>query len=143
MAAEMSPAEREAFLDEMPARTAVLAVTRQDGRPIGVPIWYVRDGNELVFTTWHETLKAKAVRRDPRVAITVQDPKPPFSYVIAEGEVHVSEDSEELLRWATVIGGRYMGADLADEYGKRNAVAGELLVRFRPARWQAVRDIAS
>src|SRR5215468_1100762 len=74
MAAEMSAAEREAFLDELPARTAVLAVTRKDGRPIGAPIWYVRDGDELVFTTWAESLKGKALRRDPRIALTIEDP---------------------------------------------------------------------
>jgi PPOX class probable F420-dependent enzyme len=139
MAAEMSTAEREAFLDEMPARTAVLAVTRKDGRPIGVPIWYVRNGDELVFTTWHESLKGQAMRRDPRIALTVQDPRPPFSYVIAEGEVRWSEDSDDLLHWATVIGGRYMGEDGAEQYGKRNAVPGELLLRVRPTRWQALR----
>jgi PPOX class probable F420-dependent enzyme len=97
MAAEMSTAEREAFLDEMPARTAVLAVTRKNGRPISTPIWYVRDGDELVFTTWAESLKGKALRRDPRIALTVQDPQPPFAYVIAEGEARCSEDTDDLL----------------------------------------------
>jgi len=143
MAAEMSAAEREAFLDELPARTAVLAVTRKDGRPIGAPIWYVRDGDELVFTTWAESLKGKALRRDPRIALTIQDPQPPFSYVIAEGEARWSENTDDLLHWATVIRGHYMGADLGEHYGKRNAVPGELLVRVRPTRWQAARDIAS
>jgi PPOX class probable F420-dependent enzyme len=139
----LSGAEGEAFLDALPARTAVLAVTRKDGRPIGAPIWYVRDGDELVFTTWAESLKGKALRRDPRIALTIQDPQPPFSYVIAEGEARWSENTDDLLHWATVIGGHYMGADLGEHYGKRNAVPGELLVRVRPTRWQAARDIAS
>jgi len=73
--ADMSTAEREAFLDELPARTAVLAVTRKDGRPIRAPIWYVRDGDELVFTTWAQSLKGKALRRDPRIALTVHLPR--------------------------------------------------------------------
>jgi PPOX class probable F420-dependent enzyme len=141
--AEMSTAEREAFLDEVPARTAVLAVTRKDGRPIGAPIWYVRDGDDLVFTTWAESLKGRAVRRDPRIALTVQDPQPPFSYVIAEGEARLSEDTNDLLHWATVIAARYMGHDLAEQFGRRNAVPGELLVRVCPTRWQATKDIAS
>ena len=139
----MTTAEREAFLDEIPARTAVLAVTRKDGRPIGAPIWYVRDGDELVFTTWAESLKGRALRRDPRVALTVQEPLPPFSYVIAEGEARWSEDLDDLLHWARVIAGRYMGPGLAEQYGKRNAVPGELLVRVRPTRWQAAKDLAS
>lgn len=140
---EMTTAEREAFLDDLPARTAVLAVTRKDGRPIGAPIWYVRDGQDLVFTTWADSLKGRALRRDPRIALTIQDPAPPFSHVIAEGEARVSENARDLLHWATVIAARYMGADVADQFGKRNAVPGELLVRLRPTRWQAAKDVAS
>jgi PPOX class probable F420-dependent enzyme len=82
----MSAVKTYASLDELPAHTAVLPTTRKDGRPIGAPIWYVRDGDELALTTWAESLKGKALRRDPRIALTVQDPQPPFSYVIAEGE---------------------------------------------------------
>jgi hypothetical protein len=46
----------------------------------------------------------------------------------------VSHDLDEMLVWATRIGGRYMGADRAQEFGRRNAVEGELLVRLRPTR---------
>ena len=38
----------------------------------------------------------------------------------------------ELLRVATLIGGRYMGVDQAEAYGARNGVPGECLVRLRP-----------
>lgn len=38
------------------------------------------------------------------------------------------EDADDLCYWATRIGGRYMGADLAEAYGKHNGVKGELLV---------------
>ena len=38
----------------------------------------------------------------------------------------------DLLSWATRIGGRYMGAGLAEQYGRRNGVPGELLVRIIP-----------
>ncbi len=36
---------------------------------------------------------------------------------------------DELLPWSTRLARRYLGAELAEAYGKRNAVAGELLVR--------------
>jgi hypothetical protein len=62
--------------------------------------------------------------------------------VIIEGEAEISEDAEELLAWATTLGGRYMGADRADEYGRRNAVPGELLVRVRPTRVLAHKNIS-
>jgi hypothetical protein len=44
------------------------------------------------------------------------------------------DDLDESLRVATLIGARYMGAERAEEFGRRNAVPGELLVRFRPER---------
>jgi hypothetical protein len=48
-----------------------------------------------------------------------------------------------LLRIATAIGGRYMGAGRAEEFGRRNAVPGELLVRLRPGRVIALADVAA
>jgi len=59
-----------------------------------------------------------------------------------EGKVDMSEDLDEMLVWATRIGGRYMGADKAEAYGRRNAVPGELLVRLRPTHVVARADIA-
>jgi hypothetical protein len=80
--------------------------------------------------------------RDPRAAIVVDDEVPPFAFVHIRGHVTLSEDLEELLRFATAIGGRYMGADRAEEFGRRNAVPGELLVRLRPERLIAAADVA-
>jgi hypothetical protein len=47
-----------------------------------------------------------------------------------------------MLTWATTIARRYMGDDLAEAYGRRNAVPGELLVRVRPSRVVAIAGIA-
>jgi hypothetical protein len=47
-----------------------------------------------------------------------------------------------MLHWATVLGGRYMGAEAAEAFGRRNAVPGELLVRLRPTKIVALADIA-
>jgi hypothetical protein len=44
--------------------------------------------------------------------------------------------------WASRIGGRYMGADKAEAFGRRNAVPGELLVRLRPGKVAAQAGIA-
>jgi hypothetical protein len=64
----------------------------------------------------------------------VDDDGPPYSFVIVEGSVELSEDPEHLLEWATRIGARYMGADRAEEFGRRNGVPGELLVRLTPTK---------
>jgi PPOX class probable F420-dependent enzyme len=83
------------------------------------------------------------VRRDPRICLCVDDQEPPYSFVIIRGEAVISEDLADLRHWAGVIGGRYMGAGRADEYGARNGVPGELLVRIRPSAVIAERDIAN
>ena len=133
MARDMSPDERHAFLDHG-TRTGKLATARADGAPHVAPIWFVRDGDDLVFTTGGGTVKGRALARDPRVAICVDDENPPFAFVILEGVAELSHDLDEMLVWATRLGGRYMGADVAAEFGRRNAVPTEVLVRVRPTR---------
>jgi PPOX class probable F420-dependent enzyme len=115
-------------------RTAKLATVRKNGAPHVAPIWVALDGDDIVFTTGADTVKGKCLRRDSRVAMAFDDETPPFSFVMVEGDATISEDAEQLLAWATVLGGRYMGDDRAEEFGRRNAVPGELLVRVRPTR---------
>ena len=58
------------------------------------------------------------------------------------GPVTVSEDLDEMLPWAIRIGARYMGEDRGEQFGRRNAVEGELLVRLRAEHVVAMRDVA-
>ncbi|MEU6083097.1 PPOX class F420-dependent oxidoreductase [Streptomyces sp. NPDC047108] len=133
MAHTMTQDEWHAFVAEG-TRTAKLSTVRSDGSPHVAPVWFVLDGDDLVLTTHKETVKGRNLLRDGRVAICVDDDRPPFSFVSIRGTADVSEDAQELLHWATRIAGRYMGADQAEAYGKRNAVPGELVVRVRVDR---------
>ena len=137
----MSTEEVHQFLTEK-ARTGKLATVRADGRPHVAPIWIDVEDNIIVFTTWHESVKAANIRRNPRVAICVDDDRPPFAFVILEGTAAMSEDREELRYWATRIAGRYMGSELAEAYGKRNSVEGELLVRVTQTKIIAWKKIS-
>src|SRR5262245_26538445 len=131
-----------AFLRE-PVRPATVATTRKDGGPHVAPVWYdVDDDGTIVFTTGATTAKGHAIRRDGRVALCVQDDQPPFSFVIVEGTATWSDDLDEVRAWAARLGGRYMGAERADEYGARNGVPGELLIRVTPTRVVSAFDIA-
>lgn len=123
-------------------RTGVLSTVRRDGRPHAAPIWFVLDGDVVVFTTAHDTVKGRNLRRTGQAALTVDDGAPPFSFVSITGTVQISEDVDEMLPWATKLGGRYMGADQAEAFGRRNAVPGELLVRLVPDRIIALRGIS-
>jgi len=138
----MSESEWWAFVTQG-TRTGKLATNRLDGRPHVAPVWFALDDDgTVVFTTGANTLKGKALRRDPRVAMCVDDETPPFAFVLIEGTAELSEDPGPLLEWATRIGGRYMGPELADAYGRRNAVPGELLVRVTPTHVLARAEIA-
>ena len=123
-------------------RTATLATTLADGSPLAAPVWVARDGDRIVFNTGADTAKGRALRRDPRVALSFDDERPPFSFVTVRGTVELDEDPERLVRWASEIGGRYMGAEHAEDYGRRNGVPGELLVVVTPTRVIGALDIA-
>lgn len=147
----LSDQELLAFLDSTPPRTGKLATVRADGRPHVAPIWYAvdraaADGSnplgDLVLNTGTDSLKGRNLRRDPRVSLCVDDDRPPFTFAVVEATATLSEDPDELLHWATVIGGRYMGAERAEEFGRRNGVPGELLVRLRPVSVVAVADVS-
>ena len=115
-------------------RTGMLGYLASDGRPLVAPIWFVVDDGQLVFNTGKETAKGRALQRDPRVVLTVDDPHPPFSFVQVQGVAELTEDPAVLRDLATRIGGRYMGSDRAEEFGRRNGVPGELVVRVTPTK---------
>ena len=87
-------------------------------------------------------MKARNMQRDRWVSLCVDDEEPPFAFVLIEGTATLTASDPDLLHWATRIGGRYMGEELAEAYGRRNAVEGELLVRVAPTRIIARKDIA-
>ncbi|MGK2879751.1 MAG: PPOX class F420-dependent oxidoreductase [Mycobacterium sp.] len=122
-----------AFLSEG-TRTGMLGYVARDGRPLVAPVWFMVDGDQLVFNTGKVTAKGRALVRDPRMVLCVDDPHPPYSFVQIQGTVTFSEDPDELLDTATRLGRRYMGADRAEEFGKRNGVPGELVVRVTPTK---------
>jgi len=122
-----------AFLSEG-TRTGMLGYLAADGRPLVAPVWFVVDGGDLVLNTGKNTAKGRALARDPRVVVCVDDPHPPFSFVQVQGVAVLSEDPDELLAVATRTGARYMGADRAEEFGRRNGVPGELVVRIKPTK---------
>jgi PPOX class probable F420-dependent enzyme len=143
MAHRMSQTEVVAFLKAVPPHTGKLATVRADGRPHLAPVWYaVDEDGTVLFNTGETTVKGRNLARDPRASLCVDDERPPFSFVVLEGTVELSHDVEEVRRWATVIGGRYMGPDRAEEYGARNGVPGELLARLRPSRVVSEADLA-
>lgn len=137
----MTADEYKSFL-EHGTRTAKIATVCKDGRPHVVPIWFVLDGDDLVFTTGRSTVKGQAILRDGRVSLCIDDEEPPFAFALIEATATATEDAEDLLSWATRIAARYMGEEQAEAFGRRNAVEGELLVRLTPTKIITENDVA-
>lgn len=137
----MSRDQWQKFLSEG-TRTGKLATVRADGSPHLAPIWFLLDGDDLVFNTGQDTVKGRNLARDPRVSLCVDDDRPPFSFVTVQGRAELSDELGEVREWATRIAARYVGDDLAEQFGARNGVPGELLVRVRIDKVIGLADIA-
>jgi len=142
MAQKMTEEEWRAFVS-YGTRTAKLSTVRADGSPHVAPIWFVLDGDDLVFNTGETSVKGRNLARDGRVALCVDDDRPPFDFVVLQGRARISEDPGELKHWAARIGARYMGEERAEEFGERNGVPGELLVRVAIDKVVSMKGVAS
>ena len=149
--AEMSKKEIRKFLMQGTFK-GKLATVKKDGSSHIVPIWFVLNGgnkkssggDDIIFTTNSTSVKAKNIQRDNRVSICVDDQTPPFSFVTVHGTAKIHHyKQDELFRLASKIAQRYMGKDNAEDYGRRNSTQGEVLVRIKPTRIIAEKDIAA
>jgi PPOX class probable F420-dependent enzyme len=123
-------------------RTGKLGYVAADGRPLIAPVWFLVEDGRLVFNTGADTAKGRALQRDPRVVLLVDDERPPFSFVQVQGTAELSDNDPDLRGTATRIAARYVGEQRADEYGARNGVPGELVVRITPRKVIAAFDVA-
>lgn len=132
--------------------TGKLATVRIDGSSHVVPIWFVLDNEnskrrrrigDIIFTTDSTSAKANNLRRDNRVSICIDDQTRPFSFITIFGTAKIhTYKQKEVLKWATKIAERYMGKKNAEAYGRRNSGEGAVLVRIKPTRIIAEKDIA-
>jgi PPOX class probable F420-dependent enzyme len=140
MAERMNEQQIRAFLAHG-TRTGKLAWVGPTGQPHVAPIWFLVEGGTIVFNTGADTAKGRALARDPRAVLCVDLQEPPYAFVQVQGSVTLSEDPDELRRTATALGERYMGADRAEEFGARNGVPGEVVVRLHPSKVVAALDM--
>ena len=87
--------EVRAFLTEG-TRTGKLGYLAASGRPMVAPVWFVLDGDTLVFNTGQDTAKGRYLARDSRVSLCVDLEEPPYAFVQVQGEAELSADRSEL-----------------------------------------------
>ena len=105
---------------------AVVATITRDGSPHTATVWYVRDGDTVLFSTAGHRAKARNLARDPRVSLTVYDLANPYTAVDIRGtaELEVDEHRELPVR----LSQRYLGEDPPPEPDE----VVRLIVRVRP-----------
>ncbi len=141
----MTDDEAFAFLLEG-TRTGKLGWVGADGRPHVAPVWFTLEGEpgnfEVVFNTHIDAGKAKAMKRERRACLTVDQEAQPYGFVKIDATVTFEDDADQVRALATKVGGRYMGSDRAEEYGARNGVPGELVVRLSPTKITALAAVS-
>jgi PPOX class probable F420-dependent enzyme len=140
MAHPMSDQDVLAFLVEQP-RTGHLATVRSDGRPHAVTIWYTVDGNDIVFVTSSDSVKARNLLHNPFAALTVDDPNPPYTWVTLEGPVRVSDDMDLVRQWAEKIAARYLGAEFAAGFVQMEGFPDDSVYRITPSNMTGLANL--
>ncbi|MEM7468736.1 MAG: PPOX class F420-dependent oxidoreductase [Pseudomonadota bacterium] len=116
-------------------RTGKLATVKPSGVPHVVLIWFLMEENSIYFTSGDSTVKTKNLLANPRASLCIDAEDYPYAFDSLECDAVVERLApEELLPYAVKPGARYCGEARAEEFGKRNAVAGEVLIRLQPTK---------
>ena len=91
------------------ANYAHLATLLPDGAPHSVPVWVGVEGDQIAVLTGPGSRKARNLKRDPRVAISIIDRDQPFSSALVRG--HVAEWLDGDPAWTIIdrISEKYIG----------------------------------
>ena len=92
---------------------AVVATLDRDGSPHTTTVWYVRDGDTVLFSSAGHRAKIRNLERDPRVSLTVYDLANPYSAIDIRGTAELEVDAQREL--PDRLSQRYLGQDAAPE----------------------------
>lgn len=111
---------------------AVLGTVNPDGSPQTSVVWVGRDGTDVLISTAAGRRKELNVRRDPRVSLTVYDPRDPQNYVEVRGLASVAEDIGR--RLAVSLAEQYEGPGAGAEFLELPAEVIRVVIRITPGR---------
>jgi PPOX class probable F420-dependent enzyme len=95
-----------------------LATLTRDGSPASVALWVGLEGDRVVFFTQPESVKAKNLARDGRVAISLVDFERPYRTARIRGRVVETRDGDEAFRIIDRLAQRYTGAPFPMRSGR-------------------------
>lgn len=114
----MSTEERDAFLQQ-PGILCRIATLKPDGAPHVTPIWFICEGGEVLVTPRSESSWLEHLRRDPRVAVTIDEEPTPYRKVTVEGAARFAYGLGHDSEWRDLyrrIACRYVPAEGAEHY---------------------------
>ena len=127
---------QRAFLDAR--RFATLATVEPDGAPQLTAMWYLLDGDEVMFNTARERRKPENLARDQRVALLVVDD---YTFVRVSGRARESAIGTAALAEIRRLAVRYDGEESAERAMKRFSTQERVSYRFKVARVYSSSDL--
>jgi PPOX class probable F420-dependent enzyme len=115
---KMGDEEVRAFLDE-PGHLVRIGTVDDDGFPRVVPTWFLRDGDDIVFTPRAPAAFLANLRRDPRVGLSIDEDPLPYRKVTVQGEARILYEPGDDDVWRDTyrtIACRYVPDDVAEDY---------------------------
>ncbi|GGW14674.1 hypothetical protein GCM10018980_63610 [Streptomyces capoamus] len=110
----------------------VVGTVQPDGSPQLSPVWVLRDGDDLLFSTTVDRRKYLNLDRDPRVTVVVLNPDEPYEYAEIRGTAEMTTDGgPELI---DQLSRKYTGKDYADFNPASAQDAQRVVVRIRPRK---------
>jgi PPOX class probable F420-dependent enzyme len=117
-------------------RTAIFGYGRAEHGPAMSIVYYSADPQEIVVSTMAARAKAKAVARDPKVALCVLDEQWPPSYLQVYCDAAIDTDFDAvvdtMMRIAGVMAGKDMPADVRPMVEEGARAENRVVVRLRP-----------
>ena len=106
------PASQELLHSKIPAR---MAYVWTDGTPRVIPIWFHWNGREIVMATPPKAPKLKALARNPKVSLTIDDNTFPHKVLLIRGSARL-EPVEGIAPEYVAAAGRYFDPQLANAW---------------------------
>ena len=114
----LNPDERAAFLAQ-PGVLVRIATIRPDGAPHVTPAWFIHESGEILITPRKESAWLAHLRRDPRIALTIDEEAGPYRKITVEGVARIAYDLGRDAEWRDTyrrIACRYVPEAGAEHY---------------------------
>lgn len=121
----------------MEKRFAVLATINRDGTAQLTTMWYELQGDEVMMNTADGRVKAHNLRRDPRIAICVENG---YSYITLSGTARLDDDQAIAQADIKRLALRYHNPEKAEQM-VRDSFAKQHRITIRMAIERVVEDL--